>query len=71
MEKDNKIYQELPYYLNTNNYRPSFKISRRKILPYTNVDNYLTLLEKTNLEDTFFYTDNIQKIMKSSLKIEK
>lgn len=69
MEKE--IYQELPYYLNTNNYRPGFKISRRKILPNTNVDNYLTLLEKTNLEDTFFYTDNIQTIMKSSIKIGK
>ena len=69
MEKE--LYKELPYYLNTNPYRPSFKISILKILPHTNVDNYLTLLEKTNLEDTFFYTDNIQKIIKSSLKIGK
>lgn len=66
-----EIYKELPYYLNTNNYRPSFKISRRKVLVNSNVDNYLTMLEKTNLESTFFYTDNIQKIMKNSLKIGK
>lgn len=70
-EQKDSIYLELPHYLHTNNYRPSFKISRRKIFPYTNVDNYLTLLEKTNLEDTFFYTDNIQKIIKNSLKIGK
>ncbi len=67
----NNIYIELPYYLNTNTYRPEFKISRRKILQHSNIDNYLILLEKSNLENTFFYTDNIQTIIKNSLKLGK
>ena len=67
---NNDIYKELPYYLSSNNYRPSFKISRRKILIYSNVDNYLNLVEKTDLEKTYFYTDNLQRIIKTSLKLE-
>lgn len=71
MEKEKELYKELPHFLSTNNYRPSFKISRRKILDHSNVDNYLIFLEKTNLENTYFYTDNIQKIIKTSIKLGK
>jgi len=69
--KETNIYKELPYYLSSNHYHPNFKISRRKVLPYSNVDNYRTLLEKTNLESTYFYTENLQKIIKTSIKINK
>ncbi len=68
--QNNNIYKELPYYLSSNNYRQSLKISRRKILPYSNVSNYLVLVEKSNLENTYFYPENIQKIMKDSVKIK-
>ncbi len=69
--KENNIYKELPYYLSSNHYQPSFKISRRKELPYSNIDNYKTLIQKTNLENTYFYTENLQKIIKTSIKIYK
>ncbi len=72
MQNNNSdIYKELPYYLSSNNYRPSFKISRRRVLPYSNIDNYRTLIGKSNLENTYFYTESLQKIIKTSLKINK
>ena len=51
--QNNNVYKELPYFLATNSYKPSLKISRRKIHPYTSVANYLELVEKTNLESTY------------------
>ena len=68
--QNNNIYKELPYFLSSNNYKHSLKISRRKILPYSNVANYLLLVEKSNLESTYFYSENIQKIIKNSVKIK-
>lgn len=65
-----QTYKNVPYYLSNNNYLPSFKISRRKNLPLSNIDNYLKLLEKSNLESTYFYTEGLQKLIKTSLKIK-
>jgi len=67
---ENNIYKELPYFLASNNYRPALKISRRRIIQHTNISNYLRLIEKTNLDPTYFYSDNIQKIMKNSIKLK-
>ena len=68
--QNNNVYKELPYFLATNSYKPGLKISRRKIHPYTSVANYLEIVEKTNLESTYFYSENIQKIIKNSIKIK-
>ena len=67
---DNKQNKELPYFLSSNNSKHPLKISKRKILPYSNIANYLLLIEKSNLDETYFYSENLQKIISSSVKLK-
>lgn len=70
-EKKYNVPKDTPYYLTTNDYRPAFKISRRKVLDDTNLDYYQKLLKKTNLDDTYFYNDSLKRIMKTSVHIKR
>lgn len=67
---ESKQNKELPCFVSSNNNQQPLKISKRKILPNSNIANYLVLIEKSNLDSTYFYSENIQKIISSSVKIK-